>query len=858
MLTNQEKDDNGLRKSVDVRIVNLYQSTAKDQRLFAGDFQYNVFAHYEVIEVQGVAESTTGIIDSSPLFRAYCASTKDECREPHQTLLAFCDIAASKDNDKIGYTEQEVEDFWKNEKEPMLFLSMISLDTAQNYHETLKKIDEVYGDSLHLAYITFDYCNILLFSKGRSFQQCAERMLRLDFDTQQNIVDSITLYSFAHGFSERLNDNEPETFGVYLRFGISDMKKMDEFWETLQYESSSFNDCSIKKNWIAGRHDVGILCQNATLNWLAMAWKLAKTFSEKWYTSFILSILIQPTSNDIKGKLPSQSENSGLLKIMNEKFNSFKTAYEERCEKVNVPVDWVWLRWLHEASQQSVALLENKMTCELGVCLVPQFNDFFTYVECLWSTEFELGPIWNEAEDCFATMLTNTSILVDSMNHHSRQFISAPPVRTVAFEMPPKLMAYYTMVLHKLIEVLRDDKEHEYGFTITPQFTHTLNVRSLIKESQSLMGGNQFISIGISEQALYRMRHTTAVLTHEISHFVGCCGRKRDVRQKNVLYVELYDMVLEIMEKLYFELKAYYGIDKDFQEIDENTLPDIVDKLQKCLKQNWPEYIENENCLTEDLEVLLQMLPNRLCTTPALYKQVFECCWDLLLGREGHLLGFGMAVQEVECQRTGMPSEAEYEILNFARQGIFRLYQKVLQECNDASFLPADDEEPRWKNICDLFCETYADLQAILLLQLDWQSYADLFISRPGEVIPQAEWSRVLALAVTLEGREGWEEQDFSQDDYTAKLMNLYRQRDRISLNEVDVDIVAIDCLLEYLNECKESLDKMFDTDDGAKVSELRALFKSLSNEKGSVEVVSSLAKDIQRYRQSLMGAGAV
>lgn len=859
--------DSLLKKSVDVRIVNLYQSTVKGKRLFAENMQqYNVFAHYEKIEVQAVSESDPTGVDTDPLYEAYCVGAENGRRDPHQTLLAFIDIADKDEKDNIGYTRQEIDDFWKNTREPLLFLSMISLDAEQDYQEILRKVDDIFGNGLHLAYVTFDYCNVLIFSKGRSFQQCAEHMLQLDFESGLKIVDSITLFSFAHNFFECLKDRETEEFGAYLRIGISDMEKMNQFWEALQEQSSSEKYC-INKNWIAGRHDIGILCQSATLNWLAMAWQSAKEFEGKWYTSFTLSIMIQPANILVKGKLPQQNDCSGLSFKMQEEFDAFREVYITRCRKAGNPEDKVWLRWLQEASQQAVALLENKMTCELGVSLVPQFQDFFAYAKCLWSKEeLVLGPIWNEAENCFATMLTNTSILVDSMNHHSRQFISAPPVRTVAFEMPPKLMAYYTMILHKLIDVLRDDTNHQYGFTITPQFTRTLNVRSLTKKCFSLMGGDQFISIGISEQELYRMRHTTAVLAHEISHFVGCKGRKREIRNENILYVELYNIVLEITWLLCVELKKYYGIDEGIGRINEDMLPDMVKELKKRLISARPEYKEDRQCFMEDeknkqrfieeVKALLRVLPNRLYNTPELRRLLFECCWELLIGKEDQITELGMAVLEQERRRTGMPSEARRETLDLAGQRIVRLYQKTLQIYSSDYFYPADDNEPRWRQICDLFCEVYADLQAILLLQLDWKSYASLFAEGKGEEIPSAEWSRVLALAVALEGTAGWAQEDFEQDQFIVNLINKYKQRDRnglISDQNDQIDIVAIDCLVSYLTHCRDELNEMFCAGNAQGISELRDLYNSLSDEQGFVEIVAKLSGAIQQYRKSLM-----
>lgn len=841
-----------VENQVDARVVNLYQGSVNGHRLFANDCQYNVFAHYEKIDIRDANSPVEDRIDDSPLLRAYCARSSENHSEPQQTLLAFTDIVNGKNKKSVGYTQKQIDDFWNCNTEPLLFLSMLSLDVNQEYTSVFQKIDEIYADDLHLVYITFDFCNILIFSKGRSFQRCAENILALDFAPEKRIVDSITLYSFAHNYSDCLAPEEQETFGAYLRFGIADMDVMKQFEAAL---TATTKGKDFEKNWIIGRHDVGILCHNANLNWLAAAWNAANTFSDEWYTSFTLSIMIQPSNFHITGSLPPRTEPSGLLPKMGELFLDFKKVYTSRLKEVGIPVDKVWLRWLQETSQQAVALLENKMTRELGVSLVPQFLDFFWYAYALWSKDdLKQGAKWDEAEKCFAVLLSNTSILVDSMNHHSRQFIASPPFRTVAFEMPPKLMAYYTMVLHQLISVLQDESPHrQYGFTITPQFTHTLNVRTLTHECRDLLADSQFITIGISEEAMYQVQHTTAALTHEISHFVGWLGRSREVRKQNIVYVELYNTVLAVVYKFYSDLKDYYRISINISDFCETGLPGMVDQLHTLLVSYYPEYGISSRVFLEDLKILLQLLPYRLHNSAALCNYLFECCWTLLLEKGGQLLELGSEIQQIECQRTGMPEEAPCEALRLTKQNLYRLFRKALQTYSSENYAPPDDVEPRWNQICELFSEAYADLQAVLLLELDFVSYVNLFVKKTSDELPQIEWSRILALAVTLEGTYGWGAQDFAQNHTIENLVQQYSASDRISLNDAYVDIIAVQKLQNYLTYCANILASKFDTHTNKEVQHLRELYKSLSNENTAIGLVERLSKEIQKYRSSLL-----
>lgn len=846
-------ENNNLNNQVDARVVNLYQGSVNGHRLFANDYQYNVFAHYEKIEVQDANSPVEDCVDNSPLLRAYCARSNECHSEPQQTLLAFTDVVNDKNAKKVGYTQKQIDEFWHCNTEPLLFLSMLSLDVNQDYYTVLRKIDEIYADDLHLAYITFDFCNILIFSKGKSFQRCAEHILALDFSPEIRVVDSITLYSFAHNFADCLAPEEQETFGAYLRFGVADMDVMKQFEASL---ISATKGKPFEKNWIIGRHDIGILCPNANLNWLAAAWSVASRFLNEWYTSFTLSIMIQPSDYPISGSLPPRAEPSQLVNKMEELFEDYQRAYLLRTEKEGISADKVWLRWLHETSQQAVALIENKMTRELGVSLVPQFLDFFQYANTLWSQEgLKWGPKWDEAEKCFAALLSNTSILVDSMNHHSRQFIASPSFRTVAFEMPPKLMAYYTMVLHKLITVLQDKTpSRHYGFTITPQFTHTLNVRTLTHKCRDLLSNSQFITIGIGEEAMYQVQHTTAVLTHEISHFVGWGGRSREIRKKNILYVELYNTILAVVFEFYSSLRDYYKTDININAFCETEIPDMVKHLQDLLVRYHPEYGEMDNIFLEDVKVLLQLLPYKICNTMTLSQFLFECCWKLLLEQDGHLLELGSEIQQIECQRTGMLPETSVETLRLSKQHLYRTFKKSLQIYSSENYTPSDDMEKRWNQICELFSEAYADLQTILLLELDFESYLNLFVVKTSDELPQIELGRILALAVTLEGTSGWRAEDFSRNHTVEYLIQRYKESDRCSLNYANVDLIAIKELQEYLAHCAKILTSKFSDATNTEVPKLRKLYKSLSNENTALDLAENLSKEIQKYRSDLLG----
>ena len=200
-----------------------------------------------------------------------------------------------------------------------------------------------------------------------------------------------------------------------------------------------------------------------------------------------------------------------------------------------------------------------------------------------------------------------------------------------------------------------------------------------------------------------------------------------------------------------------------------------------------------------------------------------------------------------------MPLEAPIETLRLCKQHLYRIFTKSLQTYSSENYVPSDDMEKRWNQICELFSEAYADLQTILLLELDFEEYLNLFVVKTSDELPQIELGRILALSVTLEGTHGWQTEGFSRHHTIEYLLKCYKAADRSSLNCANVDFIAIKMLQEYLTHCANILTSKFCDDTNTEVEKLRKLYVSLSDENAAFDLVENLAKEIQLYRSDLL-----
>lgn len=881
--------------NVDARVISLRsKDIGMPPDMSAGANSYELFEYFDELQVEAVEPRKT------PLTGAYRVSRRSTRHDSRQTLLAFTDILEENTGEKAkeysGFTRQEIDAFWEDNSEPILFTTLINVEDDDKFKLVIDRVKTTYPKGKYLIYFTLDYCSIVIFLKGHSFQKCAHLMFELDYGQNSPralLVDSITLFGFAKGFDfENVvfppEDPLEEPFGVYLRFGVADADRMEQYCKKLIDWTKASYGTEISKNWVLGRYDIGVFHPNADLKWIKKAIELAdRVFTDQqearlWYTIHTLTILVRPKDDlQFHGHVSIQNESCVPLKEhMLRKYKEFEAAYTGTCKRLDVQADEVWLKWIKTASAQAVSFLGNNMTTDLGICLVPQFLDFLEYARRLWESDKFKADCVEKAEECFSIFFTNISVLVDSMNHSSRQFILTPSFRTVAFEMPPKVMAYYIAVTHALIDAFQDDEAH-YGFTISLKFVRGLDVQSLVQKE--ITGTDQFITIGIDEERLCRLQNTTVVLAHEISHYVGDDSRNRECRKRCVLRTELHNVLIDLAGKLHNTLVHYckntcveLGIKLDLRIPDDNAfyipwsaLETEVNELLKILEACEPDYGPSKCYYKKDLESLLLRLPYHLYNNPELTERLFEFLWEALIADESGVTVLGRAMGALELYYNGIniPQSEESDAPNrlrlpqeFLKYRVHTIYRALLPEYAENYGRQTGNELPRFKQTCDMFSEAYADLQAILLFELKWKEYCHQFL-RPNEKIPEKALQRLLVIAA-IQFSQGNNEVtgNAEVDAHFAQISQLAK---RTNKNKEDIEQWSAEALkakvdptmhyylMRYLTKCSKSIKAHFD-DKKQDVENLRKIYGALSDKSGAYQMVSDLMKFISDYRKNI------
>ena len=220
---------------LDVRAVLLYSRNVDMRSLppekHAEDRESGIaMAHYDRITVQHIPtigrEHGRDTLESSPLAQAYLDTFEvlRSKKAPQQEILAFADVANEQEQKKLDA-------FWKDDSEPLLFVTLVNLCPEANLAEVKRKIQDKFLDKT-VVYATFDYNDLVIFHRGNGFSEYVQDIFELDYaqtepsnkSRKSLISDSITLYSFSENFTGEAPDEE--TFDAYLRMGIANTQML--------------------------------------------------------------------------------------------------------------------------------------------------------------------------------------------------------------------------------------------------------------------------------------------------------------------------------------------------------------------------------------------------------------------------------------------------------------------------------------------------------------------------------------------------------------------------------------------------------------------------------------------------------
>lgn len=661
----------------------------------------------------------------------------DECS--YQFVKVFTNV----DNNGSGYIKDEISEFWDEEK-LLIFVSMIHIgnndltEVINNVNENLSNLSDNY-----LIYFTFDYSDIIIFLKSDKITDYMSRISKLNYDLDQKLIeDSYTIYGYSADSYERLyKENcskkfdeiswgdffrEEEGFFASINIGLESKNKLKEL-----IKDAKKNQRSVKIYRMYGRHDISIVNHNANSKWLLYILMRLDNLSSKennddengmiLYETFIKSAL--PTKDINYKATTSPSEKEKFYNIVKNKLNKefenlcFSLDNNERFLRYQYPVQ--------EIKNSVLSIIKNNFAEEFVISMLESFIILMRHMKYMidnMKDGKENEYIFNKFVNDYFNAL---NCLVSTVMHSDRQFIQATSFNAIFFDVPPKLVAYYSSLIHQFKTLMRGKKEKQYAFIFAPNLESGITLRSLSKETPP---EDRIISISITEESMYNFKSVFRRLAHETAHYAGDDFRFRDVRKERLISTFFY-LVFYKCNNIVVTKALYEIISEIKNQIEENNLVDFknnytvsLEKMEEILKGSLvctitecPESKQIQSIVSKGLKkYFIDCLKKE--NNKYIFDNDFCKQYEKIIKEKG-----------VVGKKYNTDIDSLYELIaNYNTNKFFEIYDGIIVTNGGSGF---DKIQYVFKSFIDIYTEAFADLQSVIILNLTFEDYLNCFIN---------------------------------------------------------------------------------------------------------------------------------
>ncbi len=854
----------------DIRIVQLRNFYGfNDFHANDGKKTYRAFSYFDEITVHPVSpkgkHTAVNLYDGYRVIQKLFRTNLENQYRSQQLIMAFTEVENTE-------KRKEINRFWRTKKTAMLFLTLVNVSLSASLEEIAERIRKIYDGQNYLIYYSLEYNEILIFCKTDSFQNYMSLVAQLNYAVTAGesspVLDTLTIC----GFEEKSKETEEDRFDAYLCLGTTNYQGLKNYLKTVR-EKLGLSNQAVDHRWTIGRNDMSVFLRNVTLSQLYTAYKIyTDEYAEgsPWISTFDLTIWIRPVeAKTLIGstalqlwtdapRLPCYCE---LRVSLQTEIKELKSAYRRLYRRLGSKEDLVFLRFLYDLESMVTNKLTVQLARDLAACLIPQFRDFVRYMTKVckkFSKESVPDDLKFHLEETVNSFYLNVTTLVNSTVHSDRQFIQIPHCGVTAFEMPPKLMAYYSIMTHRIVSVLADSPEVLYGVMLSPKLVDELEVEPMPLDS--LSEPNHMMSVSISEEMLYHPHRTVPILGHEMAHFVGNTTRLRSWRRRLIAAYHIQKIMAEL-------LNAYLDrLGNPLQEtlehvLDQSALLGFAKIQAETLFPDSEKAYELDANRQELEEQILDLGPT-LLQSEGIYQEIVE---KLLFPAKGiplfseslkqymvkHLQGFDQ--RDTEAGKT-----CDMHMLRLRGEALFA----ETAECYIGEWSRYHSEEVGrdYRDVTKyLFGEAYADVCMVLLYEMTPEEYLELFIQ--GRKNDAAELARFRAVVRAMRIRGLWTGEaaslaDEDEDEWkktlhmvlSYSLENEWREEYTAEIIRAGyrLDLVLQSVLTEYLDGCIDALRERFTGEKAAELETLQRIYRSIDPDSSAYHAVVAI-RELER-----------
>jgi len=637
--------------------------------------------------------------------------TKEELTDySSQEQILFLNICESDSADGSGFAENTVQSFWEDKNSPYVFVSMIHINHSNKLNLALKKIREVFQNN-YLSYISFDYCDIVIFAKNMQIREFESKVKRLFETNPENIKIFFDTYSLVSFYPSAVSnpiwqeqaenaDYLAEKIHVTINLSIKNYKKY-KAWYTKECNDSQglFFGSEIGRYSLFGRYDISIINPNADIEWLIKTLKmLHEEEQQKIFWTFETYVKIP--ENDVDSFFDEDDGPNPLYQNVKKALKDAITELEKAMEGSGFPDKTRYMLPVYEARDCICSIAKNRFAEEFVYCIYESFLHFVSYME----REFNKPEIReDDIAEGYDKYFTALNTLVNSTMHSEKQFIQATAFNAIFYSIPPKIMALYNAYTYRIRQILKDENSvKKYTFLIYPSFSPEISIDQISLAEDPPC--DRILAVTINEESLYDIESVMYILVHELAHYVGNGQRCRLARKER------------IMHTLLKHIEAKCKIDQETCRILQGFVYDSIE----CNTDKDGGFLERYNYLLY-LNEAGHWLLNKLAT-PEESRAYFESYYQKEIEKDsfqsdGLLEDFGV---EQRLQKAYIKTHLQQYC-----KTKYDDYIDLLEE-----ILGQDDMEEYDKTLELLhmvYSECYADLQMILVLAMGAEDYLNTF-----------------------------------------------------------------------------------------------------------------------------------
>lgn len=529
-------------RQADVRIMTLKRwDFPQTARLFPetgegldSDENYISYNTHHFIHIEECANEK-----EPPIRRAYYSleSQRKQQRKKQYTKQCNTEVAGIHTVQSITLLGEKG-DFW-DEPGDVLYISFLQLtngatvalkEIRRNIYSIIKRRAPRASWAL---YQSLDFCDFVLFTKGLSYGECNRIMWDLAIFRSEKLAilrDTFTIYGFRHGFLKdaflKLDQGKCPQWKDRASLSIQLSIQSCDVWKKFE---DRLNEGHIRYRALctSGRYDVRLVMDDLPgeqiLRMLYLLDRMAEESADRAFGGY--EITLESPLDVTRVRNPADAyQDRELEQAMTGVLDVLCVLCADASPESADYVD--------ETQRSLKGLLKNGFSEEFVLSVLStllaflqitiELREYRDRMELKGDEEYLLKQSQEKMTRHYFNAL---NILALCTMHSERQFVQAPAFNAIYFDVPPKLLAFYSAVAQEVLDALRGEGEPYYQFLFIPNYQRDINVRPMELEMRENLSQHLAV-VHLHESYFYDPVLTIKLFCHEAAHYLSNRHRK--------------------------------------------------------------------------------------------------------------------------------------------------------------------------------------------------------------------------------------------------------------------------------------------------------------------------------------------